>query len=267
MERWAKKRALIVVRTYPVPAMTGIEVSCTAAVTEDKKWLRLFPVPYRFLDPDKRFRKYQWIEVSVSKATKDPRPESFHLNEQSIRIVGTAPSWQARQRYIRPLVSRSLCELRRTQQQHGSPTLGIFKPGKISKLVIKPIDPNWNARQTEALNALNQGSLLPRAAPLQRLEKIPFEFSYSFQCADSACNGHTLMCTDWEMGQAYRAWHKEYGPGWEAKFRLRFEAEMTRKFDTHFFVGTLHQHPDNWIIVGLYYPPRPEPSALFPELR
>jgi hypothetical protein len=41
------KKALIVVRTYPVPAKKGVEVSCTAAVTEQGEWLRLFPVPYR----------------------------------------------------------------------------------------------------------------------------------------------------------------------------------------------------------------------------
>ena len=98
MEKWTRRKVLIVVRTYPVPAMTGIEVSCTAAITDDQKWMRLFPVPYRFLDPDKRFRKYQWIDVSVTRASNDPRPESFKLNEQSIRIIGSEASWQAKQR-------------------------------------------------------------------------------------------------------------------------------------------------------------------------
>lgn len=68
------------------------------------------------------------------------------------------------------------------------------------------------------------------------------------------------------MGQSYRKWRNRYGAQWEAKFRERFEKEMQDKYDTHFFVGTLHQHPNNWIIVGLYYPPRVEPSELFPEL-
>jgi hypothetical protein len=31
---------------------------------------------------------------------------------------------------------------------------------------------------------------------------------------------------------------------------------MLEKNDTHFFVGTLHQYPKNWIIVGLFYPPK-----------
>jgi len=64
------------------------------------------------------------------------------------------------------------------------------------------------------------------------------------------------MCTDWEMGQSYRAWRREYGAKWEQAFRQRYEADMIGKYETHFFVGTLHQHPKNWIIVGLFYPPR-----------
>ena len=61
---WSKHRVLIVVRTYPVPAQKGIEVSCTAAITADGNWMRLFPVPYRFLEEDRRFKKYQWIDVT-----------------------------------------------------------------------------------------------------------------------------------------------------------------------------------------------------------
>jgi len=71
------------------------------------------------------------------------------------------------------------------------------------------------------------------------------------------------MCTDWEMGQAYRRWRRDYGADWERVFRQRFEAEMIDKFDTHFFVGTVHQHPNNWIIVGLFYPPKLATADLF----
>jgi hypothetical protein len=36
---------------------------------------------------------------------------------------------------------------------------------------------------------------------------------------------------------------------------------MRDKYDTHFYVGTVHQHPATWIIVGLFYPPRPKVDA------
>jgi hypothetical protein len=33
--------------------------------------------------------------------------------------------------------------------------------------------------------------------------------------------------------------------------------------DTHFYVGNIHQHPDNWPIVGLFYPPKQAIGDLF----
>jgi hypothetical protein len=58
-------KALIVVKTYPIPARKGVEVSCTAAITEEGEWLRLFPVPYRRLPSHQRFNKYDRIEVEL----------------------------------------------------------------------------------------------------------------------------------------------------------------------------------------------------------
>jgi hypothetical protein len=250
------KKVLITVRTYPTPAKTGVEVSCTAGVTEDGEWIRLFPVPYRFLEADRRFRKYQWIEASVEKATKDARPESFRLvGANPIRIVSqplpTVGAWQARRSIVRPLEAPSLCDLMRRQKQEGKPTLGLFKPKIIKRLIVRPDEKGWTPAQ---LAILQQGSLF---GPKEQLEKVPFSFKYAFQCDDSQCRGHTMGCTDWEMGAAWRRWRDDYGPsGWEAKFRHKFETEMIEKYDTHFYVGTVHRFPDTWIIVGLFYPPR-----------
>jgi hypothetical protein len=46
-------------------------------------------------------------------------------------------------------------------------------------------------------------------------------------------------------------------------FRQRYERDMIEKNDTHFYVGYIHQHPDNWLIVGLFYPRRPAIGDLF----
>jgi len=52
----------------------------------------------------------------------------------------------------------------------------------------------------------------------------------------------------------------------KTKFRQRYETEMIQKYDTHFYVGTMHGHPQVWIIVGLFYPPKSkENRSLFPR--
>lgn len=256
------KRALIVVRTYPVPAKSGVEVSCTAAITDKGEWLRLFPVPWRLLDEDQQFRKYQWVDVTVTKASGDPRPESYKLKPDGIKIVsnriGTADGWQERKDLIFPLRAHCLCCLIRQRDLYGYPTLGLFRPKSITRLLIKEQDdPSWTPRQ---LAALRQGHLFTDG-PTQELEKIPLVFRYEFQCDDDACKGHTMICTDWEMGESYRKWKASYGDNWEEKFRQKYEVEMIQKNDTHFYVGTIHGHPHVWIIVGLFYPPRPANSA------
>ncbi len=260
---WEKKRVLITVRTYPTPARKGIEVSCTGGVTDAGEWIRLFPVPYRFLEPDRRFKKYQWIDVDAIKAADDPRPESFKLNIETVRVgskIPTTDRWRARKDVIFPLRRPSLCQIEKTRNEKGAPTLGIFKPAEIKQLRIEKTAPDWSSDQ---MAILSQQLLSFGPQPSQTLEKIPYDFRYEFRCDDTACRGHKIMCTDWEMGESYRRWAREYGDNWEAKFRLRYETEMISKNDTHFYVGTVHQHPGSWIIVGLFYPPKSDELDFF----
>ena len=249
------KKVLIVVRTYPSPARKGVEVSCTAAITDKSEWLRLFPVPYRLLPHDQRFRKYQWVDISVTKA-KDHRPESYKLHGDTIKILSeplpTANSWRARKDFVFPLRAHCMCCLQNERDENGYPTLGIFRPRTIERLIIKDESATWTPGQ---LGILRQGHLFEEG-PHEELEKIPHSFRYRFRCNEPTCKGHTMICTDWEMGESWRKWRTQYGDDWEAKFRQRYETEMIEKNDTHFYVGTVHQHPGTWIIVGLFYPPK-----------
>ena len=200
-----KRKALIVVRTYPTPARKGVEVSCTAAITEKGEWMRLFPIPYRYLDEKEKFSKYQWVEVTVRKA-KDTRPESYSLLPGAeIKILepplSTKNAWRARKNIITPLIAHCLCCLRAARDAHGHPTLGIFRPKRIKRLVIDPDDAAWTPAQ---LAILRQEHLFEKK-PEKELEKVPFSFRYEFECDHDTCPTHTIICTDWEMGQSWRA--------------------------------------------------------------
>lgn len=250
---YERKKVLITVKTYPTPARQDVEVSCTAGITDDGAWIRLFPIPFRFLKDDKQFKKYQWVNLTVTKAS-DPRPESYRVDLDSIEVLDLMPptnKWQTRKEIVLPLLSPSLCYLIRARRQSGT-TLGVFKPHKIRGLLIQPEEPcDWTERELEILS---QQSMFDKR-PYRPLEKIPYKFMYSFVCDDPECRGHRLSVTDWEAGQAYRSWRRHYGDQWEAAFRQTFETEMIERRDTHFFVGTMRTHPDRWIIVGLFYPP------------
>ena len=253
---WERRRVLIVVKTYPTPARTGIEVSCTAAITEEGEWLRLFPIPYRFLADNQKFRKYQWVEVNMQSST-DPRPESHKVDIDSLKVI-TEPippddKWQRRKDLLFPLKAHCLCCLQEQQRTSGAPTLGFFKPEIITGFTIEKDDePNWTPSERAILD---QASMFENA-PSYALEKVPYNFYYHFRCPHLECKGHRLSCTDWELEESYRRWGHAYGANWEMKFRETYETRMILNADTHFYVGTIRQHPGSWIIVGLFYPPK-----------
>lgn len=253
MSNYQHKMVLVTVKTYPTPASKGAEVSCTAGVTDDGKWIRLFPIPFRFMEGRQQFNKYQWIEIAAKKSS-DPRKESFEVDIETLKILSnplpTKDAWKARKEIILPLKAPSLCYLQRTRKQTGD-TLGVFKPKTIHKFTIEPDTPDWTSEERERLLQLS----LYDKHPMKPLEKIPYKFSYRFTCDDPLCRGHKLTCVDWELCQAYRRWEREYGAKWEWAIINRFETDMILGRNTHFFVGTVHGHPGAWIIIGLFYPP------------
>lgn len=247
-------RVLITVRAYPNPSRATQESSCTAGVTRDGQWVRLFPLNWRRLQRGQRFSKYDWIELS-GKRSRDPRPESYVPDESSIRVVGQVGTdkgtWADRRRILVPLLDQSIEELQQKQAATGK-SLGMIRPAQIRRLIIEPADREWNEEQGALLSQLGLFDQSPRT-PLQ---KVPFKFSYEFTCQNSGCRSHRMMTVDWEIHQAYRDWSRRYGPQWEGKFRQRWEQEMIHRNDTHFYVGTMFAHQGTWIIIGNFYPKR-----------
>jgi hypothetical protein len=258
---WAIERVFVVVKAYPNPAHKGTEVSCTAGITRDGRWIRLHPVPFRFLDQNKQFPKYAWIDASVQKSS-DFRSESFNINPDSIKIINEIKSWEARWDLIQPLQRHCLCCIKQEQKEQGNsaPTLGIIKP-QIKRLHWKPCAPNWTLEERAILE---QKSLGFSNEPREILEKVPFDFHYEFRCPENTCRGHDPKCLDWELYQSYRKWRRLYGDTeWQAKLCQKYEDWIINQRDTHFFVGTIKAHPHDWSIVGLYYPPRDPNMNLF----
>ena len=68
-----KMKILITVKTYPALSTKYGETVCTAGITEEGKWIRIYPLPFRKLDYDKRFNKYDWVELELKRNTNDFR--------------------------------------------------------------------------------------------------------------------------------------------------------------------------------------------------
>jgi len=96
-----KRKIFITVKTYPTLSKKYDELVCTAGILDDGSWARIYPLPFRKLDYDNRYKKYQWMEIPLQKNTGDTRPESYRVGDISqIKLigepVGTEKGWKER---------------------------------------------------------------------------------------------------------------------------------------------------------------------------
>jgi hypothetical protein len=69
-ENWQRKCILNWGKTRTELSKKYKEIVCTGGVLEDtQELIRLYPVPLRYIDDEKVFKKYQWIEAFIMKSS------------------------------------------------------------------------------------------------------------------------------------------------------------------------------------------------------
>ena len=249
MNDWHEREVCMVVKAYPNPVENLGEAVCTAGVDREGNWVRVYPVAFRDLPMDRRFKKYQWIRA------RDPRPESHDVDHDSIVCLGQVGTdkgtWAARKALIAAHLVESAEELQ-VEAQDGIRTMGYIRPLGVPKLMIEERTNEWSEKKS---GLLAQSSLFGK--PKAPLERIPYRFAYRFRCEGSACRGHDMQVLDWELHEAYRNWRNRYGPeGWQAKFIEQFGPNFFTEHDVLFNLGNIAAHPRSFCITGLFYPRR-----------
>src|SRR5579883_405541 len=67
---WKREEILVTVKAYPNPSKKYIETVCVAGVTKDRKWVRLYPIPYRYLEYEQQFPTYGRIKQTYANHPK-----------------------------------------------------------------------------------------------------------------------------------------------------------------------------------------------------
>lgn len=260
------------VKAYPQPSRSYDELVCTAGVLEDGSWVRIYPVPFRFL----RFKKYQWVELDLRRNLKDFRPESYRpvltdLSDLEVMgHIGTKNKWEERKRYCCGPVYTSLTELIEHAKKPRYTSLATFKPARVLDLTIEEDERDW---KPQWLHQLKQVDMFTQPAgeayrPRVPIKKLPYKFKYRFVDADGR-EAH-LMIEDWEIGALYWNCLKgAEGVEWKALEKVRekyFDTFMEK--DLYLFLGTTQVYhaknaPNPFVIVGVFYPPRDPQYRLF----
>lgn len=269
-----KERILITVKTYPTLSRKYGETVCTAGVREDGSWVRIYPVPFRRLDEDEQYRKYDWLECDLVRSRNDPRPETRHPADMKqlvpISHIGTNNRWRERRDL---LLNKAEVQTRLQTLIDGAKanalSLAVFKPFKILDFFWEEEEREWNpSKLAQMRNQANQGELFEESwrETFKVIPKLPFSFSYRF--ADDEGRESEMQVLDWEIGALFwNCLHREHNERAALdKVREKYLTQFC-KTDLHFFLGTTLQFhfvaPNPWVIIGLFPAPHEHQLDLF----
>ncbi len=271
-----RERILIAVKTYPTLSESHVELACTAGFRQDGSWIRLFPIPFRLLENEQQYKKYQWIEADIAKSKKDKRPESYNIINTDTIIpqekVSSERNWEARKRIIldKNKIYTSLSEV--IEDAHSNKiSLAVFKPTSIEGFKVAHAPKEWpQDKLKRVLESMKQTNFFDKSDDLAEftiMPKLPYKFSYHFK--DENEKSSQLMIEDWEIGQLYWNCLKSHN---EVEARKKIEEkymdDFARSKDLHLFLGTTYEHhnkkaPNPYVIIGTFHPPFEKQASLF----
>lgn len=254
----------VTVKTYPTPSLKYKETVCTAGFTDSGEFIRLYPIPFRYISEYQQYKKYQWISAEVIKKADDPRPESFSPFKGSIEPLGppidTKNNWRKRKDIVLRHPVRTTCFLKSTQKDQCS--LGIIKPKHIIDFVYKRGKTQWTGRAEEARRKMWLDG------PLKELAKIPYKFYIQYTCQEHNCPRHKMMIEDWETCRLYLRLAEQHEEK-EALSKVKqkyMEEILSPKKDVHFYLGRTVGPFFEWLIIGVFNPPLISESYRLPGL-
>lgn len=270
-------KILIAVKTYPSLSSKYDELVCTAGFLEDGTWVRVYPIPFRKLQFENQYKKYDWVEIDIERNTSDFRLESFKPKsiKNNFRKIGEikadGDSWNERRKIVLKNVYTDMTELIASSKDDTKYTsLAVFKPKEILDFRIEEVEREWNKQKLDNLKAKAQQLDLFKNSenPFEVVKKLPYKFSYKFTSDDGI--ERTLMIEDWEIGALY--WKSLYRhEGNETKacedVKKKYFNDFAKTKDLYLFLGTTREYhligKNPFVIIGTFHPKTITQTSLF----
>lgn len=275
------EKILITAKTYPTLSRKYAELVCTAGVTENGEWRRLYPVRFRQLYKEQKYKKYQWVEADLEKSEADIRPESYKIILNTMTTIGTPlPTdnyWRARREAFLSKVEihENLEELIKRAHRNEL-SLAAFRPRRFLRFNHEPVEREWDTeklaeleKEKSQLHLFKDKETVKRELKLVR--KLPYKFSYQF--VDCRGKKSKLMIEDWEIGMLFWDCLKDSDGDEQltlAKVREKYWDLFVQsgKHELTLVLGTTLEHhnkkaPNPFVIISVFCPGLERQKSLF----
>lgn len=235
--------ATILVKALPQVSGSHGETVCVAALDDNRKWYRFYPVAFRQLDDAQKFGRWNRVRLTgrIPDINKDNRAESRNVDQNSITLLGKIQE-DRRAAFLEPAIVSST----KKERAEGR-SLALVRPHE-PQFFYRRRDPGEIAKRKAEYARLLASPDLFGAKEIVPLTPAPFEFGYRYRDDDGA---HECLCHDWEIEQTFLNWSRSYSE----------QDTLDRVFETFgvaypakgmaLAMGTHSRYPDVWMIIGV----------------
>lgn len=244
--------AAIIIKAAPVIGAKHGETVCVACIDYDGSWHRLYPVPFKDLKPEQRFKRWDLIEVDWYEPKDDKRTESKRIKSPTLRVVGSVPP-RERHSFARRAVVASLKE-----QKALGRSFALIRPDSPTFRIEKKSQSEIAKEVRRRAQFIRQADLFGSSVIDERT--IPYKFVFRYRHDGVIWNS---SCIDWETEATFFKWRDTYGEEIALKnMQERFGGDLVEQ-GVAFAMGT-HRVPkfDRWLLSGLIRAPESRQATL-----
>jgi hypothetical protein len=237
----------ILIKAQPHRSSKYFETVCCAGVGRDRKWRRQYPVPFRILADDQKFKRWNWIRYRYVKSADDPRTESQKVLPESLEVSGVLKKGE-RASFLEPLVRASFAEADGLRE-----SLTLIRPRTFSLEAFAKTDEELAQETVKHSELANQLSMFDAAAkPLK-----PCSMRFVAKWKDQDGKDRTHECDDWETAAAFNGFERLYGRAQAIEnLKSKYEDEYMKAglalgFSTHKRRNAEFSDRNQWLLVGM----------------
>jgi len=242
---WEKESIIILVKAAPNWSKKYKKYQiCTAGISQDGGWRRLYPFPERNMLA-KDIHIWDIIELEMSEPADDVRPESRKIKPESIVKIGRLEDREERRKFLNRIAEQSL-EIPLKEKR----TMALIRPRiEDFKTMTRPPEPKQFTLEGKTFKLRPYGDV-----------GLYYRWCCPKPCRYCRERPHVMECFDWGVNILYKKYPNEK----DAKVKVKHKCfyEMKYDNDTWFVLGTHSLRPwKKWMIVGLLWMKR-KPKSL-----
>lgn len=268
-DRYGRRiEVLVTVKATPQPSRTYGDTVCVAGVVVSPgpaRWVRLYPVPFRYLDGERQFAKYSILDVAVRDAKADKRSESLRIDADSLTIREVVRGWPKRAELVEAVVGPTMCEvLEMVRSDMNAISLAAVRPREVMGLEFEK-HPGWTSDELARFQEWESKGDLLAAAPKRLLAAPRLKAKLSYFCETRTCNGHTQRNIDWELTALQSKLWLDDDDALKAKITENFLTQMFAKDRSPLIYVGNQENPRRrsaFTVLGVYYPKTAEIPAI-----